>query len=138
MTASLEYFLLKLETSMTEGETLLATRDDALTGRIKQRCIDAVVMVGAYQLFVHREVFEPLMRDGDDYQRRTACELKAECIMLTQDLRDSIKGFMARDTPLDWQQLRARVAGFNTVVRAHIAKVRALTGSALTVPARAA
>lgn len=138
MSNSLDYFLVKLETSMADGAVLLASRDDAQTLIVRQRCVDAVMLVGAYQLFVHRELFEPLMRDGGDYHRRAACDLKAECIMLTQDLRDSVKAFMADDAPLDWDQLTARVHGFNAVVRAHIAKVRALTASMAALPAWAA
>ncbi|MFX7006067.1 hypothetical protein ABTI13_19165, partial [Acinetobacter baumannii] len=76
---------------------------------MRQKCAEGVMLIGAYQLFVHRELFEPVMRDGDAYQRKLACELKVECIALTDALRTAIKNFMAQEMPFDWDSLADRV-----------------------------
>ncbi|MGJ3647507.1 hypothetical protein ACLB0R_03395 [Sphingomonas sp. GlSt437] len=126
MPQRLDGYFAKIEASMVEADALLATRDPALSNRIRQKCVDAGVLVSAYQLFVHRELFEPLMRDGDAYQRKLACELKAECIALTDALRTAIKNFMAQELPFDWNSLAERIQHHNRIMRAHIARVRTL------------
>lgn len=133
----LNRYIAKLETSMTEGDALLAARDPASVDLVRQRCADAVALVIAYQQFVHREIFEPLMAHGNAGQRRLARELKIECIALTDELRRNIKQFMAQDFPFDWDYLSGRVQGFNAIVRAHVAKVRVL-GETMAEHARAA
>ncbi|MFA5968634.1 MAG: hypothetical protein WC816_05255 [Sphingomonas sp.] len=130
MHPGLENYIEKLEGAMAEGDVLLAARDPSRAERVRERCTDAVALVCAYQIFVHRELFEPLMRGGDESQRHTACELKAECIMLTDELRTGIKNFMAQEMPFDWDYLSSRVQHFNMVVRSHIARVRALMSTA--------
>lgn len=135
MLERLNYYLTKIEASIVEGEKLVATRDPELAGRIRQRCVDAAVLIGAYQLFVHRELFEPMMRDGDELQRRTVCDLKIECIALTRDLQSSVKAFATSEEPLDWLALATRSNGFNHLIRVHLSRVRALTASVPGQPA---
>jgi len=138
MDEGLARYVSKLERSMAEGDALMAARDPATAARTRQRCIDAVMLVGAYQLYVHRELFEPLMRSGDERQRKMACELKAECIALTDALHKGIKNFMAQEMPFDWEYLAGRVEGYNSIMRTHLAKVRSLATTIEGDAARAA
>ncbi|MGL4313684.1 MAG: hypothetical protein ACRCSO_06800 [Sphingomonas sp.] len=119
-------YIARIEASMAEGEALIARRDPVQAARVRQKCAEGVMLIGAYQLFVHRELFEPVMRDGDAYQRKLACELKVECIALTDALRTAIKNFMAQEMPFDWDSLADRVQQYNRIMRAHLAKVRTL------------
>lgn len=138
MHVGLENHITRLEASMAEGEALLAARDPGQAALVRQRCADALGLMSNYQLFVHREVFEPMMARGDEGQRKLACELKVECIALIDALRTGIKGFMAQEMPFDWDYLSGRVDYFNTVTRAHVARVRALIGSVPQTAQRAA
>jgi hypothetical protein len=124
MAQTLDDFHAALETMMADGDALLATRDPAHTVRVKQRVAEAVMLVASYQIFVHREVFAPMLAGGDPSLRARVMELKVECIALTEDLRFNTKDFIANDTPIDWERMAARVAWFNGRVRQHLARVR--------------
>lgn len=129
MQRTLDAYVAKLEESMADGQAILAQRDPALAARFKQRCVDALVLVGAYQLHVHREIFEPLMRDGSPEKRRIACDLKVESIAFSDALRSGVRDFIKSDAPVDWDHLAGRVNSHNQVLRNHIAKVRELSRS---------
>ena len=126
----LQDYLDRIETAMVAGEAILARRDPADAQRIKAGCTDAASLIGTYHLFVHREIFEPLMARAeasrDDALRREVCLLKAECISLTEDLRTGVKTMAALDEPLDHDAVRARVEWFNGRVRRHIASITQL------------
>jgi len=126
MARTLEQFHAELEAMMARGDALLATRDPARSAAVKESVAAAVALVAAYQLFVHRELFAPMLAAADDGMRGRITELKVECIALTEDLRFNAAGFLASDAPLDWDGLSVRVAWFNGRVRDHLARVRAL------------
>ena len=126
MAHTLDEFHAELEAMMADGDALLATRDAANTLRVKQRVAEAVMLVASYQIFVHREIFAPMLAEGDPDARARVNELKVECIALTEDLRFNVKDFMASDAPLDWDRMTARVDWFNGRVRNHVAQVRAV------------
>ena len=84
------------------------------------------LLVASYQLFVHREVFAPLLEQPDPARRAKVNEIKVECIALTEDLRFNVKDFLADETPLDWDVVTAKMAWFNGRLRKHIADVRQL------------
>lgn len=133
MQNTLDGYVAKLEESMAGGQSILAKRDPALAARFKQRCVDAMVLVGAYQLFVHREIFEPLMRDGTPELKRVACDLKVETIAFTEAVRAAVREFTQSEAPVDWAHVSGRVKSNNQMLRAHIAKVRELS-RALDLP----
>jgi len=124
MAQTLDEFHAELEAMMADGDALVATRDPANTIRVKQRVAEAVTLVASYQIFVHREIFAPMLAGADPAGRARAAELKVECIALTEDLRFNVKDFMANDAPIDWDRLEARVAWFNDRVRRHLTHVR--------------
>ncbi|WP_375397010.1 hypothetical protein [uncultured Sphingomonas sp.] len=138
MPRTLEDYHARIEAHMAEGDSLLAARDPAIVSHVRQRIADAAVLIASYQLFVHREVFAPLLDHPDAAARARVTEIKAECIALTEDLRFNVKEFLARDQVLDWDLTAARVAWFNKRVRGHIASVGRLMAGPLGPAERAA
>lgn len=126
MPQTLEEYHAKIERMMADGDAWMARRDPATAGLVKARIADSALVIAAYQLFVHREVFAPMLNGADAGTRARINELKVECIALTEDLRFNVRDFMARvdDAPLDWDAVAAGVAWFNGRVRTHIAQVR--------------
>lgn len=119
----------RIEASMAAGDATLARRDPAQAETIKAKCTEAALLIASYNLYVHRAVFEPLMDSPDAAVRKRVCLLKAECIAVTEDLREGVKALAARETPIDFDALSARVEMFNARVRRHIASVVDLLGS---------
>jgi hypothetical protein len=124
MPETLDEFHAALERHMAEGDALLDARDPASIQQVKQKVADAVLLIASYQLFVHREIFAPLLAQQDPGLRARVAELKVECIALTEDLRFNTREFIASDAPLDWVALGSKVAWFNGRVRGHLANVR--------------
>lgn len=134
----LQDYLDRIETSMDAGEVILARRDPSQASTVKAKCTEAALLIGSYQMFVHREVFEPLMASSDEHVRRQVCALKAECIALSEDLRAGVRTLAGQDTPMDLDAIQARVEFFNGRVRKHIAGVVRLLNSSAGVLRRAA
>lgn len=134
MPQTLEEYHVKIERMMAEGDALVAARDTASEDLVKRRIADSALVLASYQLFVHRQVFAPMLDRGDARTRVRANELKVECIALTEDLRLNVRELMARadDAPLDWDAVSAGVAWFNGRVRAHIAQVRQMMAPELS------
>jgi hypothetical protein len=126
MPQTLEEYHAKIERMMADGDALVAVRDPEAKEAVKRRIADSVLAIAAYQMFVHREVFAPMLAGADAGTRARINELKVECIALTEDLRFNVRDFTARvdDAPLDWDAVAGGVAWFNGRVRAHIAQVR--------------
>jgi len=134
MPQTLEDYHVKIEQMMAEGDALAAARDPATVELVKRRIADSVLAIASYQMFVHREVFAPMLEGADARTRARVTELKVECIALTEDLRFNVRDFMARvqDGPLDWDAVTPKVAWFNGRVRAHIAHVREMMAPELS------
>ncbi len=134
MPQTLEEYHTKIEQMMAEGDALVAARDPATADAVKRRIADSALVIASYQLFVHREVFAPMLDGADTGTRARISELKVECIALTEDLRFNVRDFVARveDAPLDWDAVGPKVAWFNGRVRKHIAQVRAMLAPELS------
>ncbi|WP_066592596.1 hypothetical protein [Sphingomonas pruni] len=134
MPQTLEEYHTKIERMMAEGDALVAARDPASEDAVKRRMAESALVIASYQLFVHRQVFAPMLEHADVAMRARVNELKVECIALTEDLRFNVREFVARvdDGPLDWDQAAAGVAWFNGRVRAHIAHVRQMMAPELS------
>ena len=134
MPQTLEDYHVKLEQMMAEGDALAAARDPATAEQVKRRIADSVLVLASYQLFVHREVFAPMLESADARTRTRVNELKVECIALTEDLRFNARDFLTpvQDVPLDWDVVTQKVAWFNARVRAHIAHVREMMAPELS------
>jgi hypothetical protein len=132
MPTRLEEYHAKLEAMMAEGDAVMAAPDSATVGFVKSRITETVLLITSYQLFVHREIFAPLLVSGSPQQRARVNELKVECIALTEDLRFNARDLIAKEGPLDWNQTASKVGWFNGRVRAHIANVRQLMSPTLS------
>jgi hypothetical protein len=135
---TLEGYHAEIEAMIVEGEVLVAARDPATARRVKRRVADSMLLVASYQLFVHRNVFAPLLGQGDPAVRSRVNEVKVECIALTEDLRFNIKDFLADETPLNWDVTAAKMAWFNGRLKKHIADVRQLMSPDLSKAQHAA
>ena len=134
MPQTLEEYHARIEQMMAEGDAWMAARDPATEGLVKRRIADSALVIASYQLFVHREVFVPMLDGADGRTRARVSELKVECIALTEDLRFNVRDFMARvdEAPLDWDLVGSKVAWFNARVRKHIANVRQMMADDLS------
>ena len=134
MQQTLEEYHARIEAMMAEGEGWMVTRDPATAELVKRRIADSALVIASYQLFVHREVFVPMLDGADASTRARINELKVECIALTEDLRFNVRDFVSKtsDAPLDWDTVAAKVAWFNGRVRAHIAHVREILAPTLS------
>jgi len=126
MRQTLEEYHDEIEAMIVEGEALVAAREPGTERRLKRRIGDSVLLIASYQLFIHRQVFAPLLDQADSAMRARVNEVKVECIALTEDLRFNVKDFLADDTPLDWDVTAGRMAWFNDRLNKHIADVRQL------------
>ncbi len=124
MPKTLDEFHAALERHMAEGDALIEARDPGSVNQVKQKVAEAVMLIASYQMFVHREVFAPLLTQQDSGMRARVYELKVECIALTEDLRFNTRDFIASDAPLDWVSLGSKVAWFNGRVRSHLTNVQ--------------
>ncbi|MEO5493780.1 MAG: hypothetical protein ABIR08_07110 [Sphingomonas sp.] len=138
MPQTLEAYHTEIEAMIVEGEALVAARDPATARRLKRRVADSMLLVASYQLFVHRNVFAPLLGQSDPVVRSRVNEVKVECIALTEDLRFNVKDFLADETPLDWDVTAKKMAWFNGRLNKHIADVRQLMSPDLSTAQHAA
>ncbi len=134
MLQTLEDYHAKIEAMMAEGEGWMAVRNPETAELVKRRIADSALVIASYQLFVHREVFVPMLEGADAATRARINELKVECIALTEDLRFNVRDFMVKvqDAPLDWETVASKVAWFNGRVRTHIAHVRQMMAPGLS------
>lgn len=124
MPRSLDDYLDRIETMLDAGDGLLR-RDRPVSPReALQKCVDAALLIGAYQLFVHRELFDPLGRHPEPAVRDAVRELKVEGIALSENLRVAVRAVAAVQGEPDLGVIGAQARNFNPLVRAHIDKVR--------------
>ena len=62
---------------IAEGEAPIAARDPRQRQRLKRRVADLVLLIASYQLFVHRQVFAPLLDGGDPSLRARVNEVRS-------------------------------------------------------------
>ena len=134
MSRTLEYYHDRIEAQIEAGQLYLSARTIGSEDIIKRRIADAGLLIASYQLYVHREVFVPLLATGDASTRVRVNELKVECIALTEDLRANVRDFASRvaDAPFDWDSTAQKVAWYNERVRKHIASVREMMAPELS------
>ena len=138
MPQTLEAYHAEIEAMIVEGEALIAARDPATARHVKRRIADSVLLIASYQLFVHRQVFAPLLDQADQSLRSRINEVKVECIALTEDLRFNVKDFLLDRSPLNWDLTATKMAWFNRRLKKHIADVRQLMSPDLSDKQRAA
>ena len=136
MAQTLEDYHHRIEAMIVEGEEMVAKGLPGTERRLKRRIGDSVLLIASNQLFIHREVFAPLLGRDDPALKARVNEVKVECIALTEDLRFNVKDFLTDERPLDWGGVAAKMAWFNGRLKKHIADVRRLTSPDLSDAAR--
>lgn len=129
MARTLDDYLNRIEAAVNEGEALLRRPQGHSTRAAVQKCVDAALLIGAYQLYVHRELFDPLARHPDERVRKAVREIKVEGIALGENLRVAVRGLATGSGEPDAATIAAQSRIFNPLVRAHIAKVRDLAAT---------
>jgi len=129
MARTLNDYLDRIEAAVDEGDALLRRPQGHSTRAAVQKCVDAALLIGAYQLYVHRELFDPLARHPDEQVRAAVREIKVEGIALGENLRVAVRGLATGSGEPEPATIAAQARIFNPLVRAHIAKVRDLAGS---------
>lgn len=79
----------------------------------------------SYQLYVHRELFEPLIAGGVPADVARARALKVECISLSEDFRAYSRRWTEQNPADHWAIYRAGALEMTARVREHVANVRA-------------
>lgn len=95
--------------------------DTACLDRARQ---EMARILTAYQLFSHRELFEPLMASTDPGDIACGRQLKAECITLAEDFRSYARQWSAEDVRGRWPVYRPAALAMIGRVRRHVFKVR--------------
>lgn len=85
----------------------------------------------AYQLFKHREIFDPaiagkVLRDGLKAER-----MKAACIAIGDDFRDHVQRWSGSDVAGDWSRYQPAALTMVKRLRAHVARERVDVASLL-------
>jgi len=126
MPRTLEDYHQEIEQIMAEGDALVAARDPATIDLAKRQITESMLVIAAYQGFVHRDVFAPMLDGADAATRSRVNELKIECIALTEDLRFNIRDFVGlmETASLDWDVVAPKMTWLSGRARAHVAHVR--------------
>jgi hypothetical protein len=95
-------------------------------------------LLTSYQLFVHREVFEPMIRSESEVDRKRACEMKVECIVLAEEFRAFARLWATADLVKRWADYQPAGLEFLDRIRAHIARVMRHTPPQLFQPPQSA
>ncbi|MBJ6122145.1 hypothetical protein [Sphingomonas mollis] len=77
-----------------------------------------------YQLFKHRELFDPMIAGGDPDQRRRARLMKADCILLSEDFQTHVARWSGVDVADDWITYRRAMLAITTRLRGAVMRER--------------
>lgn len=124
MRPALEDHMQRIEAAIITGEAAMGALHKLTPDQVTKRSLEAALMIGAYQLHVQREVFEPCARHPDARVRTAAAELRLECAGLRERLHVGVRGMAS--TPPELRQFATRSRAFNAAIRRHFIKVRAL------------
>jgi hypothetical protein len=114
-----------------DSEARLAQPIPQDPGEIARLRLEMARVMTAYQLFVHREVFEPLIRTGSPAEANQARAMKSECILIAEEFRAFVHLWTAADIGARWRDYRAAALDFSRRIRAHIEHVRTMAPACL-------
>jgi ABC-type histidine transport system ATPase subunit len=114
-----------------EGEALLNRLEPQDPAEVNRLRMELARVMTAYQLFVHREVFEPLIRTGTPAEVNQARAMKSECILIAEEFRAFVHLWTAADIAVRWADYQAAGLDFARRIRAHIERVRAIAPACL-------
>jgi hypothetical protein len=88
----------------------------------------------AYQMFMHRELFQPVIDGGRADRARIAIGLKADCIAIGEDFRHYVAKWSAVGITDRWAEYKAAALAIITRLRRHIARERWAAEQLLLAP----
>lgn len=89
-------------------------------------------LMGSYQLFLHREIFEPVIAGGTPAEIVHAKSLKVECVLFADELHSYMKSWNPADVQARWPSYRAAALTVLGRIRIHMKRVeRVVAGLAL-------
>ncbi|MBV9842757.1 MAG: hypothetical protein JOY99_14685 [Sphingomonadaceae bacterium] len=92
-------------------------------------------LITAHQLFVHREVFEPIIACGSLAQVGHAKALKVECIALAESFRLYARRWALEDVEAHWSEYQPTALSFIDRIRGQITNITALAAPLVDVDA---
>jgi hypothetical protein len=125
MLNTLDEFLNRMTAITVRAEEHLASITPVGIAELTKARGEQSRIITSYQLFVHREVFEPMIASADVADKQRVRTLKAECIVLAEDYRTFARSWTAEDVASNWASYRAAALDFVSRIRQHAANVRA-------------
>jgi len=125
MLNTLDEFLNRMTAITAQSEEHLASITPVGIAELTKARSEQSRIITSYQLFVHREVFEPMIASSDVADKQRVRMLKAECIVLAEDFRAFARSWTAEDVAGNWTSYRAAALDFVSRIRRHAANVRA-------------
>lgn len=84
-----------------------------------------------YNLFVQREIFEPLLRGSSPSEVAAAKNIKAECICLVEEFRIFTIKWRTGDVAARWAEYQPEAVEFRRRVQRHFERVMTVVNAAL-------
>jgi len=94
------------------------------TAELAQARAEQARTITAYQLYVHREIFEPMIRNGSPVQIGRARAMKVECIMLAEDFRAFARLWNVDNALDQWPVYQSAALALRDRIRAHVDHVK--------------
>lgn len=85
-----------------------------------------------YQMFKHREIFDPAIRSGSPEAQRAAREMKAQCIAVGEEFRAYVAKWASTGVADNWAEYRTAAMAMIARIREHIASERGQVLAILT------
>lgn len=120
----LQDYLDKMLAIMLRIEPHLVGAAPASTAELAQARAEQARTIIAYQLYVHREIFEPMIRNGSPAQIARARAMKVECIMLAEDFRAFARLWNVDNALDQWPVYQSAALALRDRIRAHIDHVK--------------
>jgi hypothetical protein len=121
---------------MAAQRTLLASGsapDPAAHARHRWELLRVLV---EFQLFKHRDVFDPLIRQGDPRTAPRAQLLKTECAALGAEVRAFVVRWSDGSVEADWERFRTASLALIAMVERGLAEQRRTLATMVAVPPR--
>ena len=108
------------------ARTNLMERGPEAAADLDRARMEMAQLMASYQLFVHRQIFEPLIATGELDEVSAAKALKVECIALAEEFRDYTKYWASQDVAARWTDYKPIALAMIARVRSHAGNVRRL------------
>ena len=89
-------------------------------------------ILSIYNLFVHREIFEPLLLAGSPIEAAAAKEMKVECICLVEEFRRFSGEWRLANVAAAWAEFQPTALNFRMRIQRHLDRVMAIADPALS------